>query len=161
MIQQSSRPLGIFLIALFKLIKGVLFVALAISALKLLDRDIADLFMVWITRLHIDAENRFVQNIFLRLDLIDKRMLEEISAATFVMAGLFFTEGLGLLFQKRWAEYMTVFETGLFIPFEVYELVRHATVTKFSLLAINATAVAYLLVLLIKKSSIKPPVPSI
>ena len=158
--QPSSRPIGIFLIALFKLIKGTLFVALAISALKLLDRDIADIFWVWITRLHIDIENRFVQNIFMRLDLIDNRMLEEISTVTVVMAGLFFTEGLGLLFQKRWAEYMAVFETGLFIPLEIYELVRHATVTKVSLVAINVTAVVYLLVLLIKKSSVKPPAPS-
>jgi uncharacterized membrane protein (DUF2068 family) len=158
--QPSSRPIGIFLIALFKLIKGTLFVALAISALKLLDRDIADIFWVWITRLHIDIENRFVQSIFMRLDLIDNRLLKEISAATFFMAGLFFTEGLGLLFQKRWAEYMAVFETGLFIPLEIYELVRHATVTKVSLVAINVTAVVYLLVLLIKKSSVKPPAPS-
>jgi uncharacterized membrane protein (DUF2068 family) len=55
---------------------------------------------------------------------------------------------------------MAVFETGLFIPLEIYELVRHATVTKVSLVAINVTAVVYLLVLLIKKSSVKPPAPS-
>jgi uncharacterized membrane protein (DUF2068 family) len=160
MSQPPSRPLGIFLIALFKLIKGALFVALAISALKLLDRDIADIFWVWITRLHIDIENRFVQDIFMRLDLIDNRLLKEISAATFFMAGLFFTEGLGLLFQKRWAEYMAVFETGLFIPLEIFELVRHATATKVSLLFINAVVVFYLLYLLIRKSSVKvPPLP--
>jgi uncharacterized membrane protein (DUF2068 family) len=158
--QPSSRPIGIFLIALFKLIKGALFVLLAISALKLLDRDIADIFWVWITRLHIDIENRFVQNIFMRLDLIDNRMLEEISAVTVVMAGLFFTEGLGLLFQKRWAEYLAVFETGLFIPLEIYEFVRHTTVTKISLLGINIAVVMYLLYVLIRKSSVKTsPLP--
>ena len=154
--QPSSRPIGIFLIALFKLIKGALFVVLAISALKLLDRDIADIFWVWI----IDIENRFVQNIFMRLDLIDNRMLEEISTVTVVMAGLFFTEGLGLLFQKRWAEYLAVFETGLFIPLEIYEFVRHTTVTKISLLGINIAVVMYLLYVLIRKSSVKTsPLP--
>ena len=139
--QSSSRPLGIFLIALFKLIKGGLFISLAIIALKMIDKDIADIFMVWITKLHIEVENRFVQDIFVRLDLVDNRLLKEISATTFLMAGLFITEGLGLLFQKRWAEYMAVFETGLFIPLEIYEFVRHATVTKISLLAINAAVV--------------------
>jgi uncharacterized membrane protein (DUF2068 family) len=160
MSQPSSRPLGIFLIALFKLIKGALFCILAIIALKLIDRDIADIFWVWITKLHIDIENRFVQNIFMGLDLVDNRLLTEISITTFIMAGLFFTEGLGLLFQKLWAEYLTVFETGLFIPLEVYELIRHATVTKVSLLAINVAAVLYLLYVLIRKSSAKTtPLP--
>jgi uncharacterized membrane protein (DUF2068 family) len=154
MSQPSSRPLGIFIIALFKLLKGALFCALAVSALKLIDRDIAEIFWVWISRLHIDIENGFVQSIFTSLDLVDNRMLEEISTVTFVMAGLFFIEGLGLLFQKRWAEYMTVFETGLFIPLEIFELVRHATITKVSLLTINVAVVMYLLFLLLRK----PPV---
>ncbi|HUI92437.1 MAG TPA: DUF2127 domain-containing protein [Chitinivibrionales bacterium] len=154
--QPSSRPLGIFLIALFKLIKGALFVSLAVIVLKLLDKDIADLFMVLITKLHIDAENRFVQDIFMRLDLIDNRLLKEISASAFFMAGMFFTEGAGLLFQRRWAEYMAVFETGLFIPFELYEMVWHGTVTKVILLGINIAVVVYLVVLLVRKSSEKP-----
>jgi uncharacterized membrane protein (DUF2068 family) len=158
--KSSSRLIGIFLIALFKLIKGALFVVLAVSALKLIDRDVADMFWVLITRLHIDIENRFVQDIFMRLDLIDNRLLKEISATTFFMAGLFFTEGLGLLFQKRWAEYMAVFETGLFIPLEIFEIVRHMTITKVSLLAINAAVVFYLLYILIRKSSVKnSPLP--
>jgi uncharacterized membrane protein (DUF2068 family) len=155
MSKPPSRPLGIFIIALFKLLKGALFCALAVSALKLIDRDIAEIFWVWISRLHIDIENRFVQSIFTSLDLVDNRMLEEISAATFVMAGLFFTESLGLLFQKRWAEYMTVFETGLFIPLEIFELIRHVTLTKVSLLSINVAVVMYMLYLLLRIPPLK------
>lgn len=153
MAPSRSRPLGLFLIALFKLIKAGLFIILAVGAIKLLDRDMADIFSFWISKLHVDLENRFVQSILVRLDLIDRRMLEEISVATFGLAALLLTEGLGLLFQKRWAEYLAVFETGLFIPLEVYELIRHATITKFSLLGINSAVVLYLLWLLIKKSS--------
>ena len=37
---------------------------------------------------------------------------------------------MGLLLRKHWAEYFTIITTGLFIPLEIYELVRHFTVTK-------------------------------
>jgi uncharacterized membrane protein (DUF2068 family) len=134
------------------LTKGGLLVALAIGALHLLDRDVGELFSFWITRLHIDLENRFVQSMLASLNLVDNRMLEEISAVTFGFAGLLFVEGTGLLLEQRWAEYMTVFETGLFIPLEIFELVRHATGTKATLLIVNCAVVAYLLRALVRKS---------
>jgi uncharacterized membrane protein (DUF2068 family) len=148
-------PVGIVLIALFKLTKGGLLVALAIGALNLLDKDVGELFSFWITRLHIDLENRFVQSMLASINLVDNRMLEEISAVTFGFAGLLFVEGVGLFLAQRWAEYMTVFETGLFIPLEIFELARHATGTKVVILTVNCAVVAYLLWALVRKPPAK------
>jgi uncharacterized membrane protein (DUF2068 family) len=149
--KQSARPLGIFLVALFKLFKGLLLLALAIGALKLLDRDVSELFSSLVVRLHLDLENHFIQSILASLDLVDNRMLGEISAATFGFAGLLFVEGLGLLFQQRWAEYVTVFETAFFIPIELFEIVRRVTITRASVLVVNCAVVTYLLWTLIRK----------
>jgi uncharacterized membrane protein (DUF2068 family) len=53
------------------------------------------------------------------------RSLGELSVRTFLYAGLFTTEGIGLLLRKCWAEYFTIVTTGGLIPLEVYELWRH------------------------------------
>jgi uncharacterized membrane protein (DUF2068 family) len=55
----------------------------------------------------------------------------------FLYAGLFATEGSGLLLRKRWAEYFTIVTTSGLIPLEVFELVRHFTVTKLVVLIVN------------------------
>jgi uncharacterized membrane protein (DUF2068 family) len=54
------------------------------------------------------------------------------------------TEGVGLAMRRRWAEYLTVVATGMLIPYEVYELVHHATLFKAGALLLNVAVVAYL-----------------
>lgn len=59
-------------------------------------------------------------------------------------AALEATEGMGLAMRRRWAEYLTVVATGVLIPYEVYEVVRHATLLKAGALALNLAVVWYL-----------------
>jgi len=51
----------------------------------------------------------------------------------------------GLYLRQAWAEWLTIVATGLFIPFEVYEVIRSLRLTYFVALVINATIVWYLL----------------
>jgi uncharacterized membrane protein (DUF2068 family) len=52
---------------------------------------------------------------------------------------------VGLWFNKRWAEYLTLIATTILVPFEVYELVLGASVFKVITLVINVAIVVYLL----------------
>jgi uncharacterized membrane protein (DUF2068 family) len=56
------------------------------------------------------------------------------------------TEGFGLLFRKRWAEYLTIIATGSFIPLEIYEIARHCSAARILLLIGNVAIVVYLIV---------------
>jgi len=55
-----------------------------------------------------------------------------------------FTEGIGLLLRRRWAEYFTIIMTALFLPLEIYEIVEKVTLTRVVVLIINAAIVWYL-----------------
>jgi uncharacterized membrane protein (DUF2068 family) len=55
-------------------------------------------------------------------------------------------EGVGLWLAKRWAEYLTFLETGIFVPFEIYELTHSVSALKVLALVINLAVVSYLLV---------------
>jgi uncharacterized membrane protein (DUF2068 family) len=61
-----------------------------------------------------------------------------------VYAALEGTEGVGLAMRRRWAEYLTVIATGILIPFEVYEVIHHATLFKVGALLLNLAVVGYL-----------------
>ena len=138
----------LWLIGGFKLIKGLLLVAVALTALNLLHKDIGDVSDTWVARLHLDVDNRYVDGALSKLLSLDDRKLKAISAGTFFYAALLLTEGVGLLLRRRWAEYFTVIVTGSFIPLELYELARHVTVTRLCVIGINAAVVWYLVVVL-------------
>jgi uncharacterized membrane protein (DUF2068 family) len=59
-------------------------------------------------------------------------------------AALETTEAVGLAMQRRWAEYLTVIATGILIPYEAYEVIRHPTLFKVGALALNVAVVGYL-----------------
>jgi uncharacterized membrane protein (DUF2068 family) len=54
-------------------------------------------------------------------------------------------EAVGLWWQKRWAEYLTLVATALFIPLEVYEIVHKGSPLKVIALIVNVAIVVYLL----------------
>jgi uncharacterized membrane protein (DUF2068 family) len=46
---------------------------------------------------------------------------------------------------KRWGEWLTVIITSSLLPIEVYEIVRHPSAVKVTVLAVNIAIVAYLI----------------
>jgi uncharacterized membrane protein (DUF2068 family) len=147
--RRSGTPLGrsgtaLVIIGAFKLVKGLLLVAVGIGALGLLHRDIADTLAPLMAHLHIDPEHRYLGRALTTLWALDDRALKRISAGTFFYAALLLIEGVGLLLRRRWAEYFTVLVTGSFIPLELYELTRRFTATRLVILGVNVAVVWYL-----------------
>jgi uncharacterized membrane protein (DUF2068 family) len=136
---------ALVLIGLFKLLKGLVLVAAGVGTLNLLHKDIADVVMRWVELLRVDPENRFIHGILAKLFSATSKQLKELSAGSFIYAGLFLTEGAGLLLRKHWAEYLTVITTGALIPLEVYELVKRFSSAKLAILAVNVVIVWYLI----------------
>ncbi|HEX4146489.1 MAG TPA: DUF2127 domain-containing protein [Pirellulales bacterium] len=142
--QTKDRTLR--LIAVLKLLEGFLILATAFGVLKLLHHDVAGIATDWIAALRIDPENEHIHLLLAKLSILDDHRLKQISAGSFVYAALSLTEGLGLQFKKRWAEFVTVIATGFLIPVEIHELILHASLPKAIVFAINVAVVAYLIV---------------
>ena len=143
--QRRDSANTILLIGLFKLLKGVLLVLVAIGALRLVHKDVSAVLMHWIDILRVDPDNRFIHRLIIRSFGVSARQLRELSAGTFFYASILLTEGIGLLMRRRWAEYFTVISTGVFIPLEVYEIFHHFRWVKVGVLAINVAIVWYLI----------------
>jgi uncharacterized membrane protein (DUF2068 family) len=140
----NKRDPWLVLIGVFKLIKGVGLVILAVGLLRLLHRDIAAVAEHWIEVMRVDPDNRYIHRALLKIFHVTPKQLKELSAGTFLYATIFLTEGFGLLARKHWAEYMTLISTGLLIPLEVYEIFHRLTWMKVAVTVVNVVIVWYL-----------------
>jgi uncharacterized membrane protein (DUF2068 family) len=133
------------LIAAFKLLKGLLLLAVATRLFRVLhEPDVADALRAWAIGLHLNPASRHVGRLLERLGAVDESTLRRISVGAFVYAALLLTEGVGLMLRQRWAEYFTVIITTSFIPIEAYEAFRHLTPLRVMALVINVAIVWYL-----------------
>jgi len=80
-----------------------------------------------------------------KVAMIDPHRLKQISAAIFGIAALDLVEGIGLVLEQQWAEYVTLVLTASFLPLEFFEILRRATWIRAGLLAINLAVVVYLI----------------
>ena len=143
---KTSRGGGLRLIAAFKLLKGVALIAVGIGALRLLHKDTAAIVEHWVNVFRVDPHNHFINRLLEKLSILDDRRLKELSIGTFVYAGIFLVEGVGLALKKRWAEYFTIITTSSLLPIEIYELAKRASAGKILALLINLAVVVYLVV---------------
>jgi uncharacterized membrane protein (DUF2068 family) len=141
---KAAHGRGLWVIAAFKLLKALGLIALGVGALRLLHKDVAAVAEHWINVFRIDPHNHYIDLLLSKLAILDDRRLKEFSVGTFIYAGVFLVEGLGLAFRKRWAEYLTIITTASFLPLEIYELVRRVSVSRCLALAINVAVVVYL-----------------
>lgn len=141
---KSSHSRMLRLIAAFKLFKAALLIALGVGAFRLVHKDIAGVLMHWIDAFRIDPANRFIDTALSKASNLSPSQIKNLGLGSFIYAGLFLTEGIGLWLGKRWAEWLTIVITSSLVPIEIYEIHRHPTPVKVIALGINLAIVAYL-----------------
>jgi len=142
---KSSDDRLLRLIAAFKLLKAGLLIALGVGAFKLLHKDVAEAIEHVIEALRLDPANHFIDAAVAKASNLSAEQIKKLGVGSFIYAGLFLTEGVGLWLLKRWAEWLTVIITSSLVPLEIYEIHRHPTPAKVVVLALNVAIVVYLI----------------
>jgi uncharacterized membrane protein (DUF2068 family) len=141
---RQQRDIIIRLIALLKLGKALVLIAVAAGALSLVHRHDGAL-GTWIDALVFDPHGKYVHELVTRISLLDDHALEVIGIGGLLYAAVFAIEGIGLMLRRTWAEVMTVIITTSFIPLEIYELVERKSTAKAVVIVVNVIVVLYLL----------------
>ncbi|HTC67293.1 MAG TPA: DUF2127 domain-containing protein [Candidatus Acidoferrum sp.] len=142
---KSSDATVLRLIALFKLLKAITLIAVGVGALKLRHRDLQSTLDHWVAMSGLDPGNRWVERGIEKASNLTPAKVKGLGIVSFIYAGIFLTEGIGLWLMKHWAEWFTIIITSSLVPVEVYELYRHPSVTKILVLIINVAVVIYLI----------------
>jgi uncharacterized membrane protein (DUF2068 family) len=94
--------------------------------------------------LGLDPDNRYVDRALQKAADLTPNTIKSFGVVSFICAGLFLTEGIGLWLVKRWAEWFSVIITTSLVPVEVYQIYRHPSPIKLLVLILNIAVVGYL-----------------
>jgi uncharacterized membrane protein (DUF2068 family) len=140
----SKRAPTLYAIILIKLLKGALFVALAITAYTLSDNDLPAEYRGLLHVLRLNPESRIWAHLAGQVSQLTETQVL-VAAAGLLGYSLFsIVEGVGLIFRVSWAGWLAIGESAFFIPIEVNHLCRHASLVGFVVLGINVLIVWYL-----------------
>ena len=128
-----------------KCLLSLLAFLLSAGLLSLLHRDLELLARELASVLNLDIDNRFLKLILTKLIDIKPPTLVGVSVVGFLYGILNLVEAIGLMMRYRWAEFLTITATAMFIPFELYELFDKLTLFRFAALTINVLIVAFLI----------------
>ncbi len=138
---------GLEVIALFKLFKGTLSLLLAAGALGLLRDSWESALEDWMTRLALHETHHYLAAFADRaLDFLNsgEHRFVAVALAALLYAVIFFTEGIALWKERRWAEYLTIVTTALPLPLELRALAHRVSPVSLGALALNLAVIAYL-----------------
>jgi uncharacterized membrane protein (DUF2068 family) len=142
----------IWLIALERTLRGLLLFAAGIYLLAKAGANFGDIADHIARRLELDPRRPFIRHIVAKVGRPRKHEIQLFGALAIGYAALEVTEGVGLFYRKRWAEWLTVVATSLLVPLEVFELVRHPSALKAGGIAVNVLIVLYLVRVVRRKS---------
>ena len=149
----KKRAPTLYAIIAIKLLKGLLFVTLAIVAYTLSDNDLPAEYRDLLHHLRLNPERKFWADLAVQVGQLTEAKVLWTAAGTLVYSLFSLVEGVGLMFRVSWAGWMAIGESAFFIPIEIYELVRRTNpdrprpgheVTVLVILALNIVIVWYL-----------------
>jgi len=138
------------LIALFKVFKGVLLLVLGISLLSLdAWTGWTNALLKWIANEILLQHSKAISFLLRNLQTILSGGARHATAfLSLFYAALFFTEGIGVYMQRRWAALLIMFECAAFIPIEVHHLWHRPGLVGALILLANCLIVWFLYVVL-------------
>jgi uncharacterized membrane protein (DUF2068 family) len=160
MLQPRRRARYLKIIALFKIGKGLLLLALGVSLLFLNGRDTwMDKISDWADAEILLGHSKAVTFLLNKLqDVLAGGQLRATAFLALFYCGVLFTEGTGVYLQKRWAELLMIFATAALIPLEVRHLWHRPSLAALLILLANCFIVWFLYLVL--KREKKPVAPS-
>jgi uncharacterized membrane protein (DUF2068 family) len=126
-VNRPKRAPTLYLIAAFKIGKGLLLLLVALGIFSLAGQDLQNDFEKVVRWFGLDPEKRFFANIGEWLDTVTAKNMNLLASGTLIYGLFLLASGTGLALRAAWAIWLAIGESAFFIPIEIYELVRRRT----------------------------------
>src|SRR5208283_699761 len=141
-----SHKGGLRTVAVFEALKGALALASAYVLIVMIRRevDFEDAALHILFSLHISPSHHWSQEFLHAANKMSDINVVMIAAIASTYAVLRFAEGYGLWRQRAWAEWLAIVSGCVYIPFEIYKVVRRPNQLHWAILGINILVVLYI-----------------
>ena len=139
------RARGLRLVALFEASKGLLVLLVGLELLSLIHTGVQNAGEEIVERFHLNFARHHPRILLYATTHLNDSNVRLLALAALAYTTVRFIEAYGLWRLRAWAEWFAIVSGGVYLPFELYELVRHPTIVKAVILLLNLAIVAYLL----------------
>lgn len=131
-------------VALFEIGKGLLVLIAGISLTRLLHHSAEEIAEQVVTRFHLDPATHYVKLFLDAMGQLNDTKLWLMLGFAMFYALVRFTEAYGLWRGRIWAEWFAALSGGIYVPYELFELIRHPGWLSATTLVINLLIVGFM-----------------
>ena len=140
----QPAPLGLRSVAVFELIKGVLFILIALGAGTLVHKDVDLWALDVVHKLHLDPAWHFSRLFIEASSKLNDTRLRLVMLFASALAGIRLAEAYGLWHARAWAEWLAVISAGIYLPWEIFRFCEEPRFAGAVLFLVNLVIVLYL-----------------
>ena len=135
---------GLRVVALFEAAKGLLVLLVGFGLLAFIHKDLHSAAEHLVRHFHLNPASHYPRIFIDAAQNSTDRHLWAMAFSAFLYSVVRLAESYGLWHQQQWAEYFGLLTGGMYIPIEVFEIIRGVTWPRVTVLVINAGIVGYL-----------------
>lgn len=138
-------------VASVELAKGIVVLLAGFGVLSLRHHDVWGVADSLLYTLHINPERRAARLFLDWADTVTDTRLLVLAILAMCYSALRFVEAFGLWRERAWAEWLALVSGALYVPFEVWDLLKKPTWIRAAILLINLAVVWYMAYLRIEE----------
>ena len=138
---------GLRTVATVELAKGLIVLAAGVGVLSMRHKNIWGVAESLLEFLHVNPYHHYVGFFIDLVSRVSDVRLWKVALVASIYVVLRFIEAYGLWYALPWAEWMAAITGGIYVPFEVNDLIRRPTWFRLAVLVVNLLIVLYMLYL--------------
>jgi uncharacterized membrane protein (DUF2068 family) len=135
---------GLQVVAAFEAAKGILVLLAGFGLLALIQQDVQYFAEQLVAHLHLNPAKGYPRIFIDAAAKVTNARLWLFAGLALSYAAIRFIEAYGLWLERRWAEWFAVVSGAVYVPAEVYEILRGITWVRILLLSLNVCIVTYM-----------------
>jgi uncharacterized membrane protein (DUF2068 family) len=139
------------LVALFEGFKGVIVLVAASGLLLLIHKDVHAIAARLVEHTHLNPAAKYPQIFLDAANSLHNSTLVLLALGAAAYSAVRLIEAYGLFYGRAWAEVLAACSGAIYLPFELFELVRQATTLRAALLLANVAVVAIMVRALLQR----------
>lgn len=132
-------------IAIFEALKGLVVLAAGFGLLHFVHRDLQALAEELVRHSHLNPAHHYPRVFIEAASRTSPARLRFLAAMAFLYSTVRFIEAYGLWRLRTWAEWFAIASGSIYVPIEIYELIKHATPLRAVVLLVNLFILVYLI----------------
>jgi uncharacterized membrane protein (DUF2068 family) len=139
-----SHKTGLRSLAILEASKGLLAIVGAVIIFSFAHKNLTNVADHVLSVLHVNPGSRFAEAVFRAADKATAEQILLVGFGVLTYAAVRCIEGIGLWRGRDWAQWFAMLSACLYLPWEIYEILRHFRWLKAAILIINVFVIIYL-----------------